>query len=478
MKKIRKSKFPLPFSNERDIFQWGPVPGIFFYLSVFTEVHFKHFRQQYGENWSETFWLFKNGRMLWLNNSQDVEKAGRRVFVRYLLPRNQQNKIYAQWQGHVKSLSGLYAKISSVNLPQVPNSLLLKLWNYFHSLYIKFWVDGSVPELANYGSVSYLDKKLSVYMPDGVLRASALETLTAPTKLSFYQEEEIDLSKTKDLDKHQQQYFWLKNSYAGTQILPVSFFKQRKNLLKSNLEKEIIQKLKQTRQKKNIVKKQYKLPKEIMSIAEAISSGIAWQDERKKYIFIALHYLDILAKEIAARIGHKFSDFNNLWYFEIADVIKGKNLRKEINNRKKGFGVQFFHTCKQLSPSQTAFVWKAYETKHERKEQIEIKGIIASKGNGKKINGKVRILLSPSKSQSFKKGEILVAPMTSPEYIFAMRKACALLTDTGGLTSHAAIVSRELGIPCLVGTKLATKVFKNGDLVEVDPNTGVAKKIQ
>ena len=68
--------------------------------------------------------------------------------------------------------------------------------------------------------------------------------------------------------------------------------------------------------------------------------------------------------------------------------------------------------------------------------------------------------------------------MTSPEYIFAMRKAGAVLTDTGGLTSHAAIVSRELGVPCLVGTKLATKIFKNGDVVEIDPEAGTAKKLK
>ena len=67
--------------------------------------------------------------------------------------------------------------------------------------------------------------------------------------------------------------------------------------------------------------------------------------------------------------------------------------------------------------------------------------------------------------------------MTSPEYIFVMRKAVAIITDAGGLTCHAAIVSRELGIPCIVGTKIATKIFKTGDLIEVDANTGIIKKI-
>ena len=76
-----------------------------------------------------------------------------------------------------------------------------------------------------------------------------------------------------------------------------------------------------------------------------------------------------------------------------------------------------------------------------------------------------------------KDGEILVAPMTSPDYIVAMRKASAIVTDVGGLMSHAAIISRELGIPCIVGTKIATQVLKDGDLVEVDANKGIIKKL-
>ena len=87
-------------------------------------------------------------------------------------------------------------------------------------------------------------------------------------------------------------------------------------------------------------------------------------------------------------------------------------------------------------------------------------------------------MLDPMKANSFKPEDILVAPMTSPEYIFAMKKAKAIITDTGGLTSHAAIVSRELKILCLVGTKIATKVLKDGDIVEVDAIQGKVRKLK
>ena len=75
--------------------------------------------------------------------------------------------------------------------------------------------------------------------------------------------------------------------------------------------------------------------------------------------------------------------------------------------------------------------------------------------------------------QKFEQGDILVASMTRPELVPAMKKAAAVITDEGGITCHAAIVSRELGIPCIIGTKIATKVLNDGDLVEIKGTHGL-----
>ena len=104
----------------------------------------------------------------------------------------------------------------------------------------------------------------------------------------------------------------------------------------------------------------------------------------------------------------------------------------------------------------------------------ELNGTIACKGNAQ---GKVRIINTNAEIKDFQKGEVLITSMTSPNYISAMEKAVAFVTDEGGLLSHAAIVSREMNKPCIIGTKIATKVFKDGDLVEVDADKGVVKKI-
>jgi phosphoenolpyruvate synthase/pyruvate phosphate dikinase len=112
------------------------------------------------------------------------------------------------------------------------------------------------------------------------------------------------------------------------------------------------------------------------------------------------------------------------------------------------------------------------ELKDDQHVQI-IKGNSASFG---KVKGRVVVALESFIAiQKMKKGNILVSPYTAVEYLPAMRLAAAIITDTGGITSHAAIVSREFKIPCIIGTKIATKVLKDGDLVEVDADKGIVR---
>jgi pyruvate,water dikinase len=74
--------------------------------------------------------------------------------------------------------------------------------------------------------------------------------------------------------------------------------------------------------------------------------------------------------------------------------------------------------------------------------------------------------------------EILCVVTTNPDYLPAMQKASAIITDEGGITCHAAIIAREMKKPCIVGTKIATKVLKDGDLVEVDADSGVVRILE
>jgi len=88
------------------------------------------------------------------------------------------------------------------------------------------------------------------------------------------------------------------------------------------------------------------------------------------------------------------------------------------------------------------------------------------------VSGPAKVIFSAKEISKVQKGDILIAPMTKPDYVPAMKKACAVVTDSGGRTSHAAIVSRELGIPAVVGTGNATKTIKTGIIITVDGAKG------
>lgn len=103
----------------------------------------------------------------------------------------------------------------------------------------------------------------------------------------------------------------------------------------------------------------------------------------------------------------------------------------------------------------------------------ELQGVGAFPG---KITGVARVVLDPHNPGEFEDGDILITGMTRPEFLPLIQKAGGIITDVGGVLCHAAITARELKIPCLVGTRLATKVFRSGDTLALDTESGIVKK--
>ncbi|MFH1832826.1 MAG: PEP-utilizing enzyme [Candidatus Levyibacteriota bacterium] len=152
-----------------------------------------------------------------------------------------------------------------------------------------------------------------------------------------------------------------------------------------------------------------------------------------------------------------------------SDDFPGK---QELEKRYEGY----FFTNNQLfvgtTKPQVAQKLGIHFTEERVKKVKQLKGNVACQGF---IKGYVRRLMGHDQIHLLQEGEILVSPMTIPDFLPAMKKAVAFVTDEGGMLCHAAIVARELNKPCIVGTGIATQVLKDGDLVEVDANTGVVK---
>ena len=169
-----------------------------------------------------------------------------------------------------------------------------------------------------------------------------------------------------------------------------------------------------------------------------------------------------------------FPELGELSYGLLIEEIVSRKIpsKTELEKRMK----KYFYANDTLFIDKTiGDIEKLLGIKIERlTEQMiqEFKGEIGFKG---KIIGSVRKIMSYSQANEMKEGEILVTAMTTPEFLPALKKASAFITDEGGIASHAAITAREMKKPCILGTKVATQVLKNGDLVEVDANTGIIK---
>lgn len=185
----------------------------------------------------------------------------------------------------------------------------------------------------------------------------------------------------------------------------------------------------------------------------------------------ATYYFKDWLVEIAQAAGIRYEDVVEHTISEISS----NNLRIEIaNRRRKNMGFYYNGQENILSIKQIKTCLEKLLRPGSNNE-VELIGLAAQAG---KARGIVKKVVSQEQMAGFKSGMILVAHETTPDIILAMQKCSAIVTDFGGLTSHAAIIARELKKPCVVGTKFATKVLNDGDEVEVDANQGVVKIIK
>lgn len=181
-------------------------------------------------------------------------------------------------------------------------------------------------------------------------------------------------------------------------------------------------------------------------------------------------------QEIAKRLNLTLAESNFLISEELIAILQGKktDYREDIKARMKKFAM--------ILRDGELRVYSGQKEAEKVVKLVEVKGIgqeIVGVGASKGFTrGRVIIINHRGEFGKFKTGDILVTVMTHPEFLSVMKQAKAIITDEGGITCHAAIVARELGIPCVIGTKFATHALKDGDLVEVDANKGVVTKLR
>ena len=222
---------------------------------------------------------------------------------------------------------------------------------------------------------------------------------------------------------------------------------------------------------------------EIYNFIFAVSKLSPLRLELKDKFIDSVKRIFPLLMEIALRNGLSEEELFLTDFSELQDIFNGKpKPTKEIYlERSKGYGVLEKEGKKEI------IVGKDFEDLDNcihgliiKKDIKEIHGRVAMNG---KVIGRVKKLINhdhewPTFLKTFEKGDILVTGMTQPNMTILADKIAAIITDEGGITCHAAVISREFGIPCIVGTKISTKVLENNDLIEVNADEGIIRIIK
>lgn len=200
------------------------------------------------------------------------------------------------------------------------------------------------------------------------------------------------------------------------------------------------------------------------------------RDIRKEAIHKTASLISNGVREIYNRldIDEDYVPYAYCWDF-IKDAYKSGNYKETLVKRRKSVALYVdknnsFFDCEnvdQITQNLFALIDGSDNT-------VAVRGQVACTGLA---SGIARIIMSALDFSQFQQGDVLVTSMTRPEFVPLMRKAVAIVTDEGGITSHAAIISRELNKPCVIGTKNATRKLKTGQLIEVDATNGIVKII-
>lgn len=335
--------------------------------------------------------------------------------------------------------------------------------------------------------LNFFESKLGI--KDKIEQDLLLSKLIIPKKKNFFVKEQDNLLRMalklqgnkkadirQDVEKHLEKYAWTTtNVYLGKFQTKKDVMKKLRKLLKKNPKEELVK----AKQDKKKALKDYqeafdsiRESKELVNLIDLAREFLFLQMHKMEVLWFAHYYVYPLFEEIGRRFEITVDELIYLTGEEIIGLLEGTISLdiKEIKNRVKAVAVIKKHNKFTLLSGD-----KVKGVAQKATKATMVKGMVASKGKAK---GKAKLLYEVEDMPKIQKGDIIISPMTRPHFVPVLKKASGIVTDFGGMLCHAALISREFGIPCVVGTKYATKVFKDNDLVELNAYKGIVRKIK
>jgi phosphoenolpyruvate synthase/pyruvate phosphate dikinase len=446
----------------------------------------KSMKSKLGICFTKNICTFKNSFFQWCTLYEENQKIGDFLLEKFK-NKNFSSSFVKDYSKFDKDSIKFLNKLDKVDFSKLNDKELFKTLEEVNNIYVENFDFGAFIEPMDYVIPGLIENKLKKFNYTNK-EINDMMAIADTTFLSLETQDIIEISKQSKnkqedlLKKHAYEFRWIQSGHCGKKIIPFSYFEEKlkeasnddnssNELLKlKNLKSDVLKRKKEILLKKPVDKESL----EILRIIDLISP---LHDRRKELFLRSIYVEETLREEIAKRYGYSVKELS---VFQIEDLLKllnGEKLDKKFAHDFFKQGVLYIDSSKRI--------WEYYfgeKAEDFRKKELsvdhgdvkELKGMPACSG---KVKGVVCLIHGIKTFDKMKQGNILVTSMTRPDFVPAMKKAAAIVTDEGGVTCHAAIVSRELGIPCVIGTKIASKVLKDGDLIEVDANKGIVRKI-
>lgn len=394
------------------------------------------------------------------------------------------------WQKtEVAKLEKIIHKIEKEDMGLFNNKELIFLFEQFTDIYVAFWKEAIFLDSFDVTSDTILEKALE--KENKKISDKDIVLLTSPRELSWMQKEKeaaLKLARQKEsnpgfikkVQAHAAAYHWIFNDYAVIHSLDWRFFlleikKLRKDKRLYQKEKHAIDLVKSTAKRQQALSKKLKFSSNLVVTTDFLLTLASWRDWRKAYNQKANGVLYKFMQEFNGRTGFSKDEIEYLWWWEILKIFKLKKQdARHAWARHRGL-----FSVGDLKKREKVFLGKD-AGEMARFMQARFNGGNSLSGrpvSGGMVQGKVKIVRTQHDFCKMKRGDILVAPNTRPEYLPIMKIAGAIISVEGGLTCHTAIVARELKIPAVIGVQGAMSALKDGQLVEVDADKGVVRKI-
>ncbi len=504
------------------LFQEAPDYGRLYFCGAFNGF-FDDLKKQAGvENLNAGAIFFDHGTFICYFKENEWHEKGLKVFEKIKTNQKFIDTLFEKLNFYSEKLVEETDKVKQTDLSKLSDEDLSELFHNWFEVYVPLWSWGMIqnlPDFENDYVTKYLLEKVEEKIKQGKIdlkKSIAFSTLVQPLKHGKVQEEEtrflhlisevkknakaVELfrnHKTPEIKgklhefpeinslllKHFEDFKWIQYNFIGPAFEIDYFIDRISAFIHANEnEQEFLKKIEH--EKNELKEKQTELLKTFADDKEALkvfsyAKEIAFlKIKRMDASYYFYFMLEKVLREMAKRKNVSLNQIRALDLGQIIEFFLGNKFsQKELNDQFNASIVIYENSkrVKELVGKEAVQEFqKILQDARKVEKKSELRGMPTFPG---KVVGKARIILTVKESGKMQEGDILISQATSPDMVPIMKIAGAILTDVGGITCHAAIVSREMRKPCIIGLKTATKNFSDGDLLEVNANHGIVKKV-